>query len=72
MLAVDDAWLNFINDEEEEKNLDNNVGNEVSENILENDIPKCSDIYISTQTKIAYLNQPVNLNDVFWKIPIID
>jgi hypothetical protein len=73
MLAVDDAWLNFINDdEEEEKNLDNNVGNEVSKNILENDIPKCSDIYISTQTKIAYLNQPVNLNDVFWKVPIID
>ena len=73
MLAVDDAWLNFINDdEEEEKNLDNNVGNEDSKNILENDIPKCSDIYISTQTKIAYLNQPVNLNDVFWKIPLVD
>lgn len=35
-------------------------------------IPKCSDIYISTQTKIAYLNSPINLNDVFWKIPIIE
>jgi hypothetical protein len=35
-------------------------------------IPKCSDIYISTQTKIAYLNHPINLGDVFWKIPIIE
>ena len=35
-------------------------------------IPKCSDLYISTQTKIAYLNTPVDLNDVFWKIPIIN
>ena len=72
MLAVDDAWLNFINDDDEEKNLNNNVENEDSENILENELPKCSDIYISTQTKIAYLNQSVDLNDIFWKIPIID
>ena len=34
-------------------------------------IPKCSDLYISTKTKIAYLNQSINLKDLFWKIPII-
>jgi len=33
--------------------------------------PKCSDIYISTKTKISYLNKPIVLNDVFWKIPIM-
>lgn len=33
--------------------------------------PKCSDIYISTKTKIAYLNSDINLNELFWKIPII-
>jgi hypothetical protein len=27
-------------------------------------------IYISTKTKIAYLNQPVNIYDIFWKIPV--
>ena len=32
--------------------------------------PKCSDIYISTKTKIAYLNQPIDLK-IFWKIPVI-
>lgn len=75
MLAVDDAWLNFINDDcddEEDKDLNNNNGNKESKNISENDIPKCSDIYISTQTKIAYLNQSVDLNKVFWKIPVIN
>ena len=73
MLAVDDAWLNFINNGDEcDKNVNNNIENKESENISENDIPKCSDIYISTQTKIAYLNQSVNLNEVFWKIPIIN
>lgn len=34
--------------------------------------PKCSDIYISTKTKIAYINQPIDLNTVFWKLPITE
>lgn len=34
--------------------------------------PKCSDIYISTKTKIAYLNTPIELYELFWKIPVID
>ena len=73
MLAVDDAWLNFINNSEEpESELPNNGEIEESKNNSKNDIPKCSDIYISTQTKIAYLNQSVNLNEVFWKVPVID
>jgi len=33
--------------------------------------PKSSDIYISTKTKIAYLNQYIDLKTVFWKIPTI-
>ena len=33
--------------------------------------PKCSDIYISTKTKIAYLRSQINLKEVFWGIPII-
>jgi hypothetical protein len=32
--------------------------------------PKPSDIYISTKTKIAYLNQAIDLN-IFWNIPVI-
>ena len=39
---------------------------------IKTDIPKCSDIYISTQTKIAYLNQPIKLEPVFWNLPIIN
>jgi hypothetical protein len=34
-------------------------------------IPKCSDIYISTKTKIAYLNIPIDLHKLFWLTPII-
>lgn len=33
--------------------------------------PACSPIYISTTTKIAYLNGPIDIKRVFWEIPII-
>uniref|UniRef100_A0A6C0IEU3 Uncharacterized protein n=1 Tax=viral metagenome TaxID=1070528 RepID=A0A6C0IEU3_9ZZZZ len=33
--------------------------------------PKANEIYISTKTKIAYLNQHIDLKDVFWKIPVL-
>ena len=39
---------------------------------MKKELPKCSDIYISTQTKIAYLNQKIELYKLFWKIPILD
>jgi len=42
-----------------------------SENVSEKDIPKSSEIYISTKTKIAYLNNPINLRNMFWIIPVL-
>ena len=37
---------------------------------LDHHAPKPTDIYISTKTKIAYLNIPIDLK-IFWKIPVI-
>ena len=36
----------------------------------ENQQPVCSNIYISTKTKISYLNQPIDIKRVFWSIPV--
>lgn len=33
--------------------------------------PICTPIYISTTTKIAYLNAPVDIKHVFWEIPVV-
>ena len=56
MLSADQEWEHFLEgntlfdlDESENK---------------KNFIPKVSDLYISTQTKIVYLNHVINLNDV--------
>ena len=35
------------------------------------EVPKCSPIYISTKTKILFLNTPIEIKNVFWEIPIM-
>ena len=59
-----ESMINNIDDSYVDKNGDsNNVSN----------IPKCSDLYISTKTKICYLNKKtIDVKKVFWDIPVID
>jgi hypothetical protein len=38
---------------------------------MDSNAPKPTNIYISTKTKIAYLNTPIELKDIFWNIPVI-
>ncbi len=81
MDSVDQDWENFIENDNIDLNmpLHNNTTNtssniESPKKIINNTnsfIPKCSDIYISTQTKIAHLNETIDLNDTFWKLPMI-
>jgi len=35
------------------------------------EIPVCSPIYISTKTKISYLNTQIDIKKVFWDIPVM-
>ena len=74
MVDLDSAWDDFLQDEEEDNNMEYipdylSYENESSDN--KTDVPKCSDIYISTKTKIAYLNKNVDLVDIFWNIKTI-
>ena len=34
--------------------------------------PECEDLYISTKTKVLYLNQEIDIQNIFWHIPIIE
>ena len=66
MLDINEAWENFCDgDYESELNDKKNTPNTCKES------PKCSPIYISTKTKISYLNTIINLKDAFWKVPIV-
>jgi len=45
---------------------------EINTNTNNSDIPICDDLYISTKTKVLFLNQAIDINNIFWKIPIIE
>jgi hypothetical protein len=41
-------------------------------NVSEMVAPKCSELHISTKTKVLYLNCPIDTAKTFWNLPIID
>ena len=59
-------------DLEWERFLNNDFHIQLLQNKVDVNIPKCSPLYISTKTKIAYFNHDIILDEVFWKIPIIN
>ena len=63
---INSAWGDFC--EGEEVNLSHNTYN----NTIEEEAPKSSDIYISTKTKICYLNKPIDIFGIYWKLPMLD
>ena len=65
MTDIDDDWSKFLNNNEETPTIFNN------NDIQPLNIPKCGKINISTKTKILYFNMSLDLNDIFWKIPMI-
>jgi TATA-box binding protein (TBP) (component of TFIID and TFIIIB) len=84
--TIDQEWENFIsvgyNETSDDEDTEDAVANINLSNAKENsdalhlfdidsNAPKPTEIYISTKTKIAYLNSPIELRDIFWNIPVI-
>ena len=80
---INEAWDNFIEhksfsfEKEEEitdystSTFEENIEKNVNEKTKGDKIPKCSELYISTKTKIVHLNQSIDLSELFWKINVI-
>lgn len=65
-LNLDDEWENFLAGESMESD-DKTISidhNKLREN--------CKELYISTKTKITYLENEVDLGNLFWKLPVLD
>jgi len=62
---LEDDWETFMNSGEID-NISRNSDEQQNENI-----PKASDLYISTKTKIVYMSNTIELNDLFWNINIM-
>ncbi len=86
MLNIDDEWESFIAssnyDDEDSDDVEQpsdfliqHSDEYLSANMtadISTEAPKATNIYISTKTKIAYLNTPIDLANIFWNIPVIN
>ena len=84
-LDIDKEWENFISSNYDDDDISSD-GEEINEILqqtaeefisanlsadLDSEAPKSTNIYISTKTKIAYLNTPIDLKLIFWQVPVI-
>lgn len=59
-------------DEEWEKFCEGGMDIQYVSKIVTKQIVNVSDLYISTRTIICHLNRPIDLNTIFWLVPIIE
>jgi hypothetical protein len=45
--------------------FDNTINNE-------GDMPVCEELYISTKTKVLFLNKEIDIYNIFWNIPVLE
>ena len=79
MTSVDDEWNMYLTSQivstssrENKNTVITNPENQIENVEIDSTIPKCDDLYISTKTKVLFLNQEVDIHKVFWEIPIIE
>jgi len=82
MAGIDDEWAQFLTSQtinnfgslsiNQKKNVEPKIEKISIEPSPQQNSPVCEDLYISTKTKVLFLNQAVDINNIFWKIPIIE
>lgn len=70
-MEIDDEWDTYLKGdeltfkEEEEQEEGNNGTDDI-------EAPECEDLYISTTTKVLYLNSAIDIYNIFWELPVIE
>lgn len=71
MTSIDDEWSSFLNGNSDEITFMKKESVDTVPNINAI-VPECEDLYISTTTKVLFLNRPIDIDTIFWKLPVID
>uniref|UniRef100_A0AB39JBM9 Tata-Box Binding Protein n=1 Tax=Florenciella sp. virus SA2 TaxID=3240092 RepID=A0AB39JBM9_9VIRU len=66
-MDLEKEWAQFMQSDNEFDHKDNKEKIDIT-----GPIPKATPLNISTKSKIIYLNKTFNLDDIFWKLKIID
>jgi hypothetical protein len=74
MTDIDDEWNSYLTKQilPNHVNPVDNISEKVTSEIDSKSIPVCDDLYISTKTKVLFLNQEIDIDRIFWEIPIVE
>lgn len=81
-MSTDDEWLQYLYSQTNKTLLSNQDEIQCVKSMDDTTIdsscalylerPVCEDLYISTKTKVLYLNQEIDIHRIFWLIPITE
>jgi len=66
MQSTDQEWKNFL------MGIDTETSDSIDNVNKPKEKPLCDNLYISTKTKVLYLNQEIDIHNIFWNIQIIE
>jgi len=76
--TIDDEWQKYLYDQ----HIETTTGFATSTSSMplldrqddqsQESCPECDELYISTKTKVLYLNQPIDIHRIFWLLPITE
>lgn len=69
-MNIDDEWSAFLRSEGKPVITPPVIARLVES--VDAEQPVCQELYISTKTKVLFLNQPIDIHTIFWKLPIIE
>ena len=75
---LNNEWINFISHQAKSKESGmrctrDDIPADTHDKVKnEPNVAKFSELFISTKTKVLFLNQPIDIATIFWKIPIVE
>ncbi len=69
-MDLDDEWDNYLANETTTQEI--TADKSETNNVDTGECAEFSELYISTKTKVLFVNQPIAIKDIFWEIPIVE
>jgi hypothetical protein len=70
-MTLDDEWNSYLTNQHNDQ-VDAIDSQDESVETPTTELPKCDELYISTKTKVLFLNKEIDIYNIFWEIPILE
>lgn len=71
-MELEEQWKQFMSGGDMDESCLDMKSTQCNRSQINKSPPKCTDLKISTKSKIIYLNQRFDLDKLFWLVPIVD